>query len=86
VSVASTDPLVPIALLAKRVGVENYLFAAATRAGTITATFTLPAGTVSTGSRIEVLGEERTIHLSGNTFSDRFAGYGVHLYRVVTKL
>ena len=77
-SVVSADPAVPVALLAKRVGSERYLFAGALRAGATMATFTVPVG-----SSVEVLGEGRSIVISGHAFSDRFDGYGVHLYRVV---
>jgi hypothetical protein len=78
VGVASADAAVPVALLAKRVGSESYVFAGALRAGATTATFTVPGG-----RSVEVLGEGRTIPISGRAFTDSFAGYGVHLYRVV---
>ncbi|MBA3938398.1 MAG: hypothetical protein H0X38_13125 [Planctomycetes bacterium] len=80
-SVVAADPAVPVALLAKRVGSESYLFAGALRMGTTMATFIVPEG-----ASVEVLGEGRTIPISGHAFSDRFEGYGVHLYRVVGKL
>ena len=84
-SVTTEDPQAPIALLAKRVGRETCLFAGATRAQATTARFTLPVDTVPAGGSVEVIGEERTIPLSGRTFSDHFAAYGVHLYRVMGK-
>jgi len=44
-------------------------------------TFTLPAGV--TGSTVEVVGENRTLTLSGNSFTDSFANeYSYHIYRV----
>ena len=44
-------------------------------------TFTLPVGV--TGSAVEVVGENRTLTLSGNTFTDNFANeYSYHIYRV----
>jgi hypothetical protein len=79
-AVASADPAVPVALLARRVGAESYLFAAATRAGTTTATFTVP-----TGASVEVIGEGRSIPIGGHAFADQFTSYGVHLYRVLAK-
>ncbi len=78
--VVAADPTVPVAVLAKRVGSESYLFAGALRMGTTMATFTVPEG-----ASVEVLGEGRTIPISEHAFSDRFEGYGVHLYRVVGK-
>ncbi len=78
VSVASADAAVPVAVLAKRVGSESYVFAGALRSGATMATFTVPDGT-----SVEVIGEGRAIPISGHRFADRFDGYGVHLYRVL---
>ncbi len=79
-SVAAQDPQIPIALLARRVGQDGYLFAGSMRPGDTTATFTVP-----NGSSVEVIGEERTISISAHSFSDHFAGYAVHLYKVIAK-
>ena len=43
------------------------------------ATFTVPGGGTGT---VTVLGENRTIPLVDGSFTDTFAGYGVHLYQI----
>lgn len=45
-----------------------------------TATFELTC--LPADAPVEVLGEQRQLVLGGNSFSDAFDGYGVHLYRV----
>jgi hypothetical protein len=77
VSVGSSNAAVPVDLLVKRSGGATYVFAAAMRNGSTTATFT-----VLTGTSAEVLGEGRSIAIGGGTFSDGFGAYGVHLYRI----
>ena len=79
VTVSSSNSAVPVDLMVKRLGGALYLFAVAMRPTTTTATFTVrgpPAATVT------VLGEARTLSLSGGAFSDAFAPYAVHLYRI----
>ena len=76
-TVAVGGKSVPIALMAKRHQGATYLFAAAIGDHATTATFTVPSG-----DRVEVLGEGRTLVVSGGSFSDDFAAYGVHLYRI----
>jgi hypothetical protein len=49
------------------------------RGAATTATFS-PAGV--TGQTVTVLGENRTLTLSGGSFSDNFGGYDVHLYKI----
>lgn len=79
--VSSSDPAVPVDMLLKRQGGSTYLFAVAMGAGPAKATFSkltnLPAG-----ASVEVIGEGRTLALAGASFSDDFAGWGVHLYRI----
>jgi hypothetical protein len=82
VAVASTDPAVPVDLMVKRSGAWTYVFAVAMRDAPTTATFTF-AGPVPHGA-VEVIGEDRTLPLAGHSFTDAFAGYDVHLYRVPT--
>lgn len=76
-SVKSANASVPVAILTKRKGKENYLFAVAMRNGQTSATFR-----VKSGKTVEVLGENRTLHIRNGKFTDNFAGYGVHLYRI----
>lgn len=79
--VDSSDPAVPVDMLLKRHGGKTYIFAVAMAQGNATATFSkltnLPAN-----ATVQVLGENRTIPLSGASFTDDFAGYGVHLYQI----
>ena len=78
-SVASSEERVPIDIVVKRHAGKTYLFAVAMRDGDATASFTLP-GTGDT--RVEVLGEGRTIEAVDGRWEDRFEGYQVHLYRI----
>jgi hypothetical protein len=80
-SVTSSDELVPIRFVVKRHAGKTYVFAVALRAGETTATFSLSLP-LRGPARVEVLGEARTIAASGATWTDRFAGYQVHLYRI----
>jgi hypothetical protein len=77
--VESSDDRVPIAAMLKRHAGSTYLFAVAMRDGEATSSFSLP-GTAN--SRVEVLGEGRTIVAVNGRWEDRFTGYQVHLYRI----
>ena len=78
-SAASSDAGVPIDFVVKRHADATYLFAVAMRDGEATASFTLPG---AGDSRVEVLGEGRTLAARGGKWQDRFTGYQVHLYRI----
>ena len=80
VTVSSSNPDSPIATMLKRQGGETYLFAMGARpGGETTATFKLrDCGDL----RATVLGESRTIPVTGGIFQDRFAEYQVHLYKL----
>jgi hypothetical protein len=65
--------------MTKRSGGSLYVFAVGMRDGSTTASFALRG--VDTGS-VEVLGESRTLTVSGGSFEDDFSPYEVHLYRV----
>lgn len=80
VSTQSSNGQVPVATMAKGCGSSTYLFAAGMRDGSTNATFTLTQAASAT--RAEVLGENRTIPVEGSVFTDNFAPYEVHLYRV----
>lgn len=77
VSVSSSNTLVPVDIMVKNYGGAHYIFAVAMRNGATTATFN-----VTSGSLVEVIGENRSITISAGSFSDSFAGYGVHLYKI----
>ncbi len=79
VTVASSDAGVPVDLMVKRSGGSLYLFAESMRTGGTTATFTVQR---APGTHVEVLGESRSLSLSGGQFSDDFGDYQVHLYRL----
>lgn len=76
-SVSSSNMGVPIDMMTKSYMGEKYIFAVAMRNGNTTATFT-----VNSGSNVEVLGENRTLTISGGKFTDSFSSYGVHLYKI----
>ena len=77
-SVRSSNPSVPIDIMTKKRGKENYVFAVAMRDGITAATFR-----VKSGKTVEVLGEVRTIEIKKGKFTDNFRGYGVHLYKII---
>ena len=78
-TVASSNPAVPVDIMAKRYQGNLYIFAVAMRQNATMATFTLRNVTTATAS---VLGESRTIGVDAGTFSDAFAPYAVHLYEI----
>jgi hypothetical protein len=80
VRTTSANADVPVDALVKRHGGNTYIFAAAMRDGQTTAAFK-PAEAPASG-QVEVLGENRTLKLSGGTFTDDFAPWDVHLYRI----
>ena len=69
-----------ITVLGKRHQGALWLFAAATSAGPVHATFTV-AGTKGRAD-IEVLGEHRRLAAIDGRFADDFAAYGVHHYKI----
>jgi hypothetical protein len=79
---ASSKEGVPVDFVVKRHAGVTYLFSVAAREGETTATFTVPG----TGdARVEVLGDGRSIEAVGGKWADRFTGYQVHLYKIVSK-
>ena len=72
----------PISTMVKKYGGSTYVFAIAMRDSAGAATFTLP--NVANGS-VQALGEGRRLTVSGGSFRDAFAAYGVHLYRITAK-
>jgi hypothetical protein len=74
---SSSNSLVPIDMMIKKQGKSNYIFAVAMRNGETTATIT-----VTSGTNVEVLGENRSIHIVKGKFNDSFSSYGVHLYKI----
>ena len=82
VRVATDDPEVPVATLAKRLGDVLYVFAVGMRDGSTTATFTLKEA--PDRASVEVLDEDRALPLGKGAFRDTFKPWEVHLYRIAT--
>ena len=81
VQVSSSATGVPVDVLVKEQGGATYIFAAAMRSNSTTATFSLtgiPSGTAT------ALGEGRQIAVTNGQFQDSFSGYGVHLYQIAS--
>jgi hypothetical protein len=76
---SSAGSLAPIDTMTHSYGGSTYIFAADMRNTATTGTFK-PAGIAS--GTVTVLGENRTLTLSGGSFSDSFSGYGVHIYKI----
>jgi hypothetical protein len=78
-TVTGEDAEAPVAILAKRYQGATYVFAGGMRGKATAATFSLPG---VTDGKVDVIGEGRTIAVTGGKFRDEFGGYGVHLYRL----
>jgi hypothetical protein len=76
-TVQSANGEVPIDMMTKKLGKENWIFAIAMKSGDTKASFK-----VKSGKSIEVLGENRSIKINKGQFSDDFSSYGVHLYKI----
>jgi hypothetical protein len=79
-SVESSAATVPVEAMVKRHGGATYLFAVGMRDGATKATFKLSKPGAAT--QVTVLGENRSIALTGGHFSDDFEPWQVHLYRL----
>ncbi|HUX96607.1 MAG TPA: hypothetical protein VMV47_12815 [Bacteroidales bacterium] len=75
--VFSSNNIVPVDIVTKRSGNNNYIFAVGMRCGFTTATFE-----VSQGNSAEVIGENRSLAITDGKFDDEFMPYSVHLYRI----
>ncbi len=80
-TVTSSDGNVPVGMLIKRLGKATYLFAVGMRGSPTKATFS-GLTHLAAGAAVEVIGENRTIALSGNSFQDDFSAWGAHLYKI----
>ena len=79
VTVESASADVPVEAMVKRYEGRQYVFAVSMRDGNTAARIKI-AGP-GTGA-VEVLGENRSLELKGKEFSDDFAPWAVHLYRL----
>lgn len=70
---------VKVHVMTKRSGGYTYAFADADEASGGNVTFRVPD---RRNGAVTVLGEHRTLKMTSGSFSDTFAGYGVHLYQI----
>ena len=82
VAVDTSNLNAPVDVLVKQTNGATYVFAACMRDSDTTATFHLSATIGTPHSTAAVLGENRSIGLTGAQFSDEFAPYAVHIYKV----
>ncbi len=80
--VTTSNPLVPIDLMVKQYGGATYVFAVGMRNLEASGRFRLPGLVDGTA---EVIGEGRTIEVSGREFRDNFRPYDVHFYKITAK-
>jgi hypothetical protein len=80
VTIRSANPAAPIATMVKQVGAFTYIFAVAMRPLDTKAEFVLKRFAGS--ETVEVLGENRTVTVKDEKFTDSFGPWDVHLYRV----
>ncbi len=76
---ASVSATARIDHVVKKSNNQTYLFAVSPNSGNVNATFTV-AGQGS--GTVAVIDENRTIAMTNGSFTDSFAGYGVHLYQI----
>lgn len=79
VRVELSDPAVPVDVMVRHGDDAIYLFAVAMRDHPVEAAF---HGLPTLAGPATVLGEDRQCPVRGGTFTDRFAPYEVHLYRL----
>ena len=80
VTVEPTNVDAPVAVMMKRDGTVTYVFAVMMREDSSRAEFAV-AGLRGV-RRVEVLDEDRTVECRNGTFTDTFAPWDVHLYRI----
>ena len=79
VRVTSSEDKVLVDAMTKRTQDATYVFAVCMRNHPTRATFTCKQTTLA---KAEVLGEDRALTLNHGVFTDEFAPYAVHLYRL----
>lgn len=80
VTVHSSSAQTPIDLMVKRQGETTYVFAVGMRNGAAQGTFNVRG--LPRTAHAEVLGEVRVLLVKNGHFTDAFAPYDVHLYRI----
>jgi len=81
VVVKSSDSAVPVDTMTKRFGCYTYIFSVAMRGSATNAFFSLRDFAGS--GTVEVINENRAIPSVDGVFSDSFAGYATHIYRIL---
>jgi hypothetical protein len=76
---SSAGTTVPVDTMTKNYQGSTYIFAAAMRGAATSATFK-PTGVTS--GTVTVVGESRTLTLSNGSFSDNYAGFDAHIYKI----
>jgi hypothetical protein len=80
VTVTGSNATAPIDTMVKASGTSLYVFSAISRTGTTMGSFAVPG---LTGKAVAtVVGENRTIDVTGGMFSDSFAANAVHIYKI----
>jgi hypothetical protein len=80
VTVTSSNTSAPIDTMVKANGTSIYVLSAISRTGTATASYVI-AG--MTGNALaKVVGENRTVSVTGGKFSDSFSANAVHIYQI----
>jgi hypothetical protein len=80
VTVTSSNAAAPVDTMVKVHGTSLYVFSAIARAGTATASYGITG--MSGDAVATVVGEGRTVNVTGGKFSDAFAANGVHIYQI----
>jgi hypothetical protein len=80
--VTTSNPLVPIDLMAKQFRGATYVFAVGMRNAEASGRFRIPG--IENGS-VEVMGEGRRLEVQGREFRDAFAPYAVHIYKITAR-
>jgi len=78
--VASSNPEVPIDIMVKQLGGATYIFAAGMRNAATQGAFSVKGA--GRDAIVEVIGEDRIIEPIDGEFTDEFAAYDVHLYKI----
>lgn len=77
--VVANPASVPIDIMVRQYNGAIYVFAAAMRNNSTLGTFTVSG---IQNRRVDVIGENRQIAMTGGQFQDNFSGYAVHLYKI----
>jgi len=80
VQIASSSSNAPIAFMARRFEQSLYVFTVGMREAATTAVFEVPG--LAGQQAVEVLDENRVLKAANGVFTDQFAGWEAHIYRL----